>query len=235
MERSAEMTILGTPNCDVCYHRDICPGNNFLKADVNIEVLEVVINKGNDILVENNDEDIVYFLKSGSVQESIQQDVSPVSVSGFHLSWSIISVSGDFEQESSFRYTALERTRLCRVSGSSLRTISLSHTELFFNFLNKYISAIKDEEIFFKIIINKPSEAKVAHFLVNMYRHKNKGLLNTSELVLSMPRSSISFVLGLSIESVSRALKKIDDKDIIEVFNRRITIKDIEALVKISS
>jgi CRP/FNR family transcriptional regulator len=84
--------------------------------------------------------------------------------------------------------------------------------------------------VFIASIKGKKSTAKVAGFIIHIIDQYKLSDKNTNEIIFTMSRSEIASFLGITIESVSRALKHLAKEDIIEVFNRRVTIKDMEKL-----
>ena len=74
------------------------------------------------------------------------------------------------------------------------------------------------------------AEERLAAFLLNLVQRLHARGFSQSELVLRMTREEIGSYLGLKLETVSRTFSKFVDDGIIEVKQRYVMIKDIEAL-----
>jgi len=63
--------------------------------------------------------------------------------------------------------------------------------------------------------------------LAQKYGHSDEG---TTIVELPIPRRTIAEMLGVSVESLMRALKRFRDREIIETARRRVTILDLESV-----
>ncbi len=75
------------------------------------------------------------------------------------------------------------------------------------------------------------SEVRVARFLLGLSEHQAAQGLSRKCLRLPMTRRDIGSYLGITLETVSRALSAMHQLKIIEVSSRDVTINDMESLL----
>jgi len=76
----------------------------------------------------------------------------------------------------------------------------------------------------------RTAEERLASFLLSLStRYKQRGLSET-EFNLPMSRQDIGNYLGLAIETVSRLFAQFQDKEILKVNRRQITILNLDRL-----
>jgi CRP/FNR family transcriptional regulator, anaerobic regulatory protein len=80
------------------------------------------------------------------------------------------------------------------------------------------------------IMSKRPSEERLAYFLISLSERLKRRGFSASEFKLSLTRQEIGNYLGLALETVSRLLKKFQVDGIIHVNNRFITITNPIAL-----
>ncbi|MGV3571312.1 MAG: helix-turn-helix domain-containing protein [Ramlibacter sp.] len=84
------------------------------------------------------------------------------------------------------------------------------------------------------MIAHTNSEPRVAAFLLQLsHRTRERGYSST-EFNLRMSRAEIASYLGLSVESISRALSAFADRGLIEVRRQRLRLLDTDGLALVS-
>jgi len=80
----------------------------------------------------------------------------------------------------------------------------------------------------------KNAEEKLASFIYSLYlRYAQRGHTSLN-IKLSMSRSDIANYLGLTIETVSRILTRMQETEILSVKGKYISIKNISALTRLA-
>lgn len=74
------------------------------------------------------------------------------------------------------------------------------------------------------------AEQRLAAFLLNLVQRLNARGLSKSELILRMTREEIGSYLGMTLETVSRTFSRFAAEGIMQVQQRRIHIRDAQAL-----
>ncbi|WP_258127635.1 helix-turn-helix domain-containing protein [Achromobacter anxifer] len=78
------------------------------------------------------------------------------------------------------------------------------------------------------------TEERVAHFLMGLSEQMAVNGYSPREFVLKMTRGDIASHLGMKVETVCRVLARLQDASLVSFSRRRLEIRNIEALRKIS-
>ena len=85
-----------------------------------------------------------------------------------------------------------------------------------------------------ELLANKSADERLATFLLRLSnRFKARGF-SESRFRLSMSRNEIGNYLGLTVETVSRVLTRLQKSDFLVVENKEIEILDFKALLNLS-
>ncbi|MDZ4131415.1 MAG: helix-turn-helix domain-containing protein, partial [Hydrogenophaga sp.] len=77
------------------------------------------------------------------------------------------------------------------------------------------------------------AEERLAAFLLNLVQRLHARGFSQSEFVLRMTREEIGSYLGMKLETVSRTFSKFAEDGIIDVKQRHVHIKNVDALRQI--
>ena len=121
---------------------------------------------------------------------------------------------------------ALETASVCEAPLTELQNHGGGSRSMLFELLGEELSRVRH----MMIIAKKDAELRVASFLCNLSLRLQARGLSAQAFNLSMSRQDIGNHLGLTIETVSRALKHLQQDGLLEVNRRRISIRDHSAL-----
>jgi CRP/FNR family nitrogen fixation transcriptional regulator len=188
-------------------------------------VSEVTFKKDTEIFRENEPADNVYQVKVGSVRSFKLLSDGRRQIGAFHLVGDIFGAT----MEVSHRFTteAIVDTRLWVVKRQDLAD---SHGVLTRDLLNMTAQSLQHAEDHLLLLGQKNVLEKVAAFLLEM----DKRLARTGAMTLPMTRRDIADYLGLTLETVSRALHKLKREGAIDFAGnqqREITILAKKRLV----
>jgi CRP/FNR family transcriptional regulator len=229
-----ELSTAIEPACGFCHYRESCLIRKLGEGKVAGKLSEDITPKGGVIFDDKNSGKFIHVLKSGSIKVALKTDLEN-SAYGFYFPQSIFFVDGFFGRESKHSAIALEQTRTCKIPiNTMLENISI-YPELYSKLINKFREKLDSEMYFSENIMGKKSTSKIAEFILHVLHKNNEDYKQIDEIILSMSRVEISNFLGITHESVSRALKFIASKGVIEVSNKRIKINNISELKNIST
>jgi CRP/FNR family transcriptional regulator len=143
------------------------------------------------------------------------------------------ALPGDFlEMPLTERYTcsadAIGEISLCRFSRDELAKLartSLNIMRLLLDFAARELDVSRDHLL---LLGSGSAEEKVATFLVD-WRNRLKHRGEIAEPVpLPMPRQDIADFLGLKLETVSRTLAKLEQKNVIRLVPKGVLLKGLE-------
>ena len=217
---------------------DLCLPLGLNKGDVNklenIVSSSKVLQPGEQVLDQGRRFDKIYAVKSGMCKSSRVDESGTEYVQGFHLSGEIFGLDAIYPGRYSFSVETLDTTVLCELDYHQLQDLCVSVPSLqrqMFNLLSRdiYNSLVNPIEHF-----DQTAEQKLAGFLHNLSARLMARGYAPNELYLPMSRRDIANHLEVTPETISRLLKKFQQKGVIEVENRSVRIMDstqLESLV----
>jgi CRP/FNR family transcriptional regulator len=217
------------PACGFCHYRESCLIRKLGEGKVAGKLSEDITPKGEVMLDDKDSGEFIHVLKSGSIKVALKTDLENTAY-GFYFPQSIFFVNGFLGRESKHNAIALEQTRTCKIPITTMLENIAIYPELYLELINKFREKLDSEMYFSENIMGKKSTSKMAGFILHVLNKHNANDKKTDEIILSMSRVEISNFLGITHESVSRALKFIVSKGVIDVFNRRIKINNLSEL-----
>ncbi len=190
--------------------------------------------KGDHLYKQKANFKSVYAVRSGSFKSYAISYNGKVRVNGFFLPGEIIGIDGIGNGIHPNAVQALEHASVCEIPFSQLESLSLQIPDLQHHFLaimGKEIT--KDQEIH-NLLSSYTAEERTVHFLLNLSSRRERASLSPFRLLLPMTRGDIGEYLGLSLETISRILAKLQNKGLIAVNNREIELLDMEPLREIA-
>jgi CRP/FNR family transcriptional regulator len=222
------------PACGVCHYRESCLIRKLGEGKVAGKLSEDITPKGGVMLDDKDSGDFIHVLKSGSIKVALKTDLEK-SAYGFYFPQSIFFVDGFLGRESKHNAIALEQTRTCKIPINTMLGNMAIYPQLYSKLINKFREKLDSEMFFSENIMGKKSTSKIADFILYVLHNNNANDKKTDEITLTMSRVEISNFLGITHESVSRALKFLVSKGVIDVFNRRIKINNLSELENIGN
>ena len=123
---------------------------------------------------------------------------------------------------------AVGEVSLCRFSRDELgRLIGKSPilTRLLLDFAARKLNMARDQLL---LLGNGSAEEKVAIFLVDWHKRLGPLVATSHPLPLPMPRQDIADFLGLKLETVSRTLAKLEQKNVIRLVPKGVFLNGLE-------
>src|SRR6201994_1795248 len=188
-----------------------------------VSLNEFTYRKGTEIYGENGPAEYVYQVKTGAVRSYKLLTDGRRQIGAFHLVGDIFGL----ENGSTHRFTAeaLVRTTVRLIKRQSLEAVAESDAIVLRNLLSMTTSNLEHAENHMLLLGRKTSLEKVAAFLLEM----DARLIPTGIMALPMSRRDIADYLGLTLETVSRALSQLQRAGILDFLNstqRAIVLRD---------
>jgi CRP/FNR family transcriptional regulator, nitrogen fixation regulation protein len=170
-----------------------------------IALSEFTYKRGIEIYGEKEPADYVYQVKSGAARSYKLLSDGRRQIGAFHLVGNIFGL----ENGSAHRFTAeaIVDTTVRLVRRLSLELVAQSDAMVARNLLSMTTSNLQHAEDHMLLLGRKTSLERVAAFLIEM----DKRLTASEVMVLPMCRRDIADYLGLTLETVSRALSRLHD------------------------
>src|SRR3979411_155807 len=171
---------------------------------------EFTYKKGSEIYGEKEPAEYVYQVKVGAVRSYKLLSDGRRQIGAFHLAGDIFGLENGSEHR--FTAEAIVDTTVRLIKRRSLEMVAESDAMVSRNLLSMTRSNLQHAEDHMLLLGRKTSLERVAAFLIEMDRR----LTSAGIMPLPMSRRDIADYLGLTLETVSRALSRLHDLDIIE-------------------
>lgn len=191
-----------------------------------ITVKEFTYEKGESIYRQNAAAEYMYQVKTGAVRTYKLLSDGRRQIGAFHLAGDIFGLE---TEQHRFTAEAIIETRVLLVRRSRLADYSLQDPAVAGRLLSMTTANLRHVEDRLLLLGRKSSVEKVAAFLVEM----DKRLAAHKVLALPMSRRDIADYLGLTLETVSRALAKLHRAGVLKFIGntqREIAIVDRQGL-----
>ena len=192
-------------------HRPTSLGELGIGSDSNprVSLNEFTYKKGAEIYGEREPADYVYQVKIGAVRSYKLLSDGRRQIGAFHLAGDIFGL----ENGSLHRFTAeaIVNTTVRLIKRRSLEMVAESDAMVSRNLLSMTTDNLQHAENHMLLLGRKTSLERVAAFLIEMDRR----LTAAGVMPLPMSRRDIADYLGLTLETVSRALSRLHELGII--------------------
>ena len=195
-----------------------------------VSLSEFTYKKGTEIYGEREPADYVYQVKIGAVRSYKLLSDGRRQIGAFHLAGDIFGLENGTEHR--FTAEAIVNTTVRLIKRRSLEMVAESDALVSRNLLGMTTSNLQHAEDHMLLLGRKTSLERVAAFLIEMDRR----LTAAGIMPLPMSRRDIADYLGLTLETVSRALSRLHGLDIIEFIGsnqRQIVLLDRQRLASL--
>lgn len=218
--------------CRNCFIKAGC----FIERTVKVRPLTDFERKNKQLLVvgqhvfyAGDDSESMYVIHSGSVRTYVITEDGEEQVLGFYFAGDVLGLDALGEDSHLVSADALETTSICKLPLAQFRSQEL--TPCFF----KLISAQQTHDYNLVLMLAcKNSSGRMASFLVSLSKRFHIHGYSANQYNLTMCRHDIASYLGLTVETVSRTLRKFRDDGLLEISRRKVKILDMDGLQKIA-
>ncbi|AMA57507.1 helix-turn-helix domain-containing protein [Bradyrhizobium sp. CCGE-LA001] len=178
-----------------------------MKSESNalVSLSEFSYRKGSEIYGEKEPAEYVYQVKSGAVRSYKLLTDGRRQIGAFHLVGDIFGLENGSEHR--FTTEAIVDTTVRLVRRHSLETVAQTDAMVARNLLSMTTNNLQHAEDHMLLLGRKTSLERVAAFLLEM----DKRLTAAGVMALPMSRRDIADYLGLTLETVSRALSRLHE------------------------
>ncbi len=203
-----------------------------MRSDTNamVSLSEFSYRKGTEIYGEKEPAEYVYQVKSGAVRSYKLLSDGRRQIGAFHLIGDIFGLENGNEHR--FTTEAIIDTTVRLVRRQSLETVAESDAMVAKNLLSMTTNNLQHAEDHMLLLGRKTSLERVAAFLLEMDRR----LTAAGIMALPMSRRDIADYLGLTLETVSRALSRLHELAVIGFVGntqRQIVLLDRQQLASL--
>ena len=153
---------------------------------------------------------------------------------GFHLPGEIMGLTGLGSGEYRTSAIALERATACELPLERLHDLAKLLPRLnrqLYKIMSQRI--LEDQELI--LVHHRNAQERITSFILSLSKRLKRRGFSEVNLILSMTRQDIANFLGLSLETVSRTLTRLEKEGMLKIDRRNIQILDKNQLYKLSS
>jgi CRP/FNR family transcriptional regulator len=176
----------------------------------------------------------LYVLRSGSVKHHSLSADGDELVRGFYLPGELIGLEAYAERRYPCEVTALEPSRYCRISAPRFELLMDMLPGLRREILRLLSHSLEESQLLRARIGLASAPARLAGFLLELSRRRERRGFAPHEFDLSMSRRDIAHYLGLTVETVSRALSAFRRTGWLAVRQRHISILNVQAFASLA-
>lgn len=127
---------------------------------------------------------------------------------------------------------ALERTQICFVEKTAVRTLLERNPSLGFRFLNRVSEQLADSEDERVRALTLPLRARLAHLLL-VFKDRSSTVDDEGTLTIELPlsRRDIAAMVGARPESLSRVLRDLENDGVATFDRRQAVVPDLDLLI----
>ena len=178
-------------------------------SPIRINLNEFSYKKGAEIFGEKEPADYVYQVATGAVRSYKLLSDGRRQIGAFHLVGDIFGL--EIGTEHRFTAEAIVDTTVRLLKRRSLELVAENDAKVARNLLSMTTSNLRHAEDHMLLLGRKTSLERVAAFLIEMDRRSTAA----GVLALPMCRRDIADYLGLTLETVSRALSRLHEKGVL--------------------
>lgn len=226
-------------NCQDCGFSQLCLP--FSLNDTEMSRLDDIIqrkrplHKGDMLFEAGNPQKSLYAIRTGSFKTFTLTDQGEQQITGFHLPGDIVGFDGLNNQQHPSYAEALETAMVCEIPLPNLDGLLDQLPRLRQQMMRLMSQDIQSDQQMMLLLNRKTAEQKLATFLSQLaQRYASRGF-SATEFRLTMTRSDIGNYLGLTVETISRLLSKMDKEQLITVDGKLITLRDANTLSKLAA
>ena len=192
------------------------------------------VRRGESLFRAGDTFEAVYPIRVGFFKSRITADDGREQVTGFPMPGDILG----FDAISTGRFQcdaiALEDAEVCVVPFERLETLSRE-----FGALQQQLHRVLSREIVrdqgvMLLLGTMRAEQRIGTFLLNLSQRLQQRGFSPSEFILRMTREEIGNYLGMKLETVSRALSKLQEAGVVAVEQKHLRIDDLQRLREIA-
>lgn len=192
--------------------------------------LSITVDDGGILFSEGEPVKYVYIVRGGAVKTFVSDPEGKEDIIGFFFTGDVIALESMACDAYSMSCAALGKTYICRISLADMR--ALTHQ---IPTLEEYLFLSVSEELlgshqFSRVLRQFSADERLASFLLYLSHTNERHQLSGTEFSLPMSRRDIASYLGLAVETVSRALTRLQDKALIAINDRHLSLLDIDGL-----
>ncbi len=218
--------------CQNCFIKTDCFIEQMVKVRPQVETErknKQLLKKDAHVFYAGDHSASIYVIHSGSVKTYVITEDGEEQVLGFYFAGDVLGLDALGGNSHIVSADTLETTSICKLPVTQFQSKEV--IPRFFDLIS--VQQAHDYDLLL-MLARKNSDGRMASFLLSLSRRFHAHGYSAGEYNLSMCRHDIASYLGLTVETVSRTLRRFSDNGLLKISRRKVKILDIEGLRKIA-
>jgi len=226
-------------NCGNCRLNSICLPLALESED--IQQLDDIIQrarplqKGDYLYREDDEFRSLFAVRSGALKAYRTTDDGREQITGFYFPGEILGMDGISADRYASSARALETAAICEIPFSSLEKLSALMPNLQRHFFQLMSREITEDQLLITLLSKNSADERVAALMLSISSRNARRRLSATKFRLPMSRVDIGNYLGLTVETVSRVLSRMQKLKILKVDNKEIEILDVNGIRELAN
>ncbi len=221
-------------SCSSCCLQGVCLPSGLVGDELN-ELAEIAaakrrIARGAALYRGHDAFDSLFAVRSGAFKSVGVSRAGEEKVTGFHFPGEVMGLDAINGERHTYDAIALEDSEVCVIPYAALTQLSLRIPVLQSRLLRILSSDISRDQGLMLLLGSMTAEQRLCAFLLSLSRRHHKLGYSADRFHLRMTREDIGSYLGLTLETVSRLLSRLQRDGLIAARQREIELKNVEAL-----
>lgn len=192
-----------------------------------------VLDRGEMLFREGSELQYLYLLRSGSVKTSVVTEGGEERILRFHLPGDILGLGAISTGTHDCSTISLEMSSFCCIPFNRFRHLAAEIPAVNYQLLLLMSRQISRDERMMLVKTHGTASQRVASFIDELSRDLSTRGYSAVEFNLVMERRDIANYLGLSLETVSRILSRLQEQGLLQVNRKQIRIRDRKRLARL--
>jgi len=176
----------------------------------------------------------LYAVRSGSFKSVVVAANGDSQITSFTFPGEILGLDAYKGRAHTSYAEALETSAVCMLPFDQLESLAQKIPALQRHVYSIFSEEIQQENEILLLLGKRSAEMRLAAFMINISSRYSQRGYSASQFHLSMSRGDIANYLGLTIETVSRLLNRLQKSGVIRVTQRQIEITNMLALSELA-
>jgi CRP/FNR family transcriptional regulator len=225
-------------SCRACSLNALCVPHSLTKEEVEIVDAEVKrrkpVQRNSTVFESGQNFTSLYVVLSGAIKTfSINQE-GDERVIGFYFPGEMFGMDAIHSGSHISTAKALQTTAICEIPYERLDKLSSQIHNLQTHMYRLLSKEISEDQRLQLLLTKSTSEERVGNFLLSLSHRYQQRHLSPTSFCLPMARTDIANYLGMAVETVSRILTRLQNKQILHVDGKEVKILDHHGLCMIS-
>ncbi len=232
------MTVTSHVRCSNCAVSKFCLPHTLSSEDIGqlegVVQQKRVLHAGETLYHTGDHFEGLFAISSGSFKSVVIATNGDSQITEFSFPGEILGFDAYHGKTHNSFAEALETSSVCFLPQAQLDLLSQKVPALQQQLYNLFSAEIQSNNEFLLMMGKRSAEDRLAALLINISSRYSQRGYSATHFRLSMSRTDIANYLGLTIETVSRLIRRFQKEGLIEVSQRDITIIDLVGLSELA-